>query len=105
MVDCGYGPWYVALLFNLKSKGSNKKQTELRVHSMAYMFATLRNVSCRSELWCTMMVVGPFMKYKHALAFFQLWSRQTRGKARRMKRAVTLVQRFHKQYNLQLWVQ
>lgn len=101
----GYGPWFCALLFNLNPTGNNTKQTELRVHSKADVFATLKNLYSSSDMWVTMMVVGPFYSYKHALSFFQLWSRQTRGRARRLKRAITLLQRYHKKYQLHLWVQ
>jgi hypothetical protein len=105
MSDIGYGPWFVALLFNLNPSGSNKKQTELRIHSMAYVFATIRNMYSETDIWVTMMVIGPFYKYTNALTFFRLWSRQTRGKSRRLKRAITLLKKFHKQYELHLWVQ
>ena len=101
----GYGPWYVALLFNLNPTGANKKQTELRLHSKVDVIANVRNAQSVSDIWVTMMIVGPFYKYTCALTFFRLWSRQTRGKARRLKRAVTLLKHYYKEYNLCLWVQ
>ena len=101
----GYGPWFVALLFNLNPSGSNKKQTEIRVHSKVDRFATIRNMYSKTDIWVTMMIVGPFYKHTEALTFFQLWPRQTRGRARRLKRAVTLLKKYTHQYEIEMWVQ
>ena len=51
------------------------------------------------------MIVGPYFKWKDALGFFNLWSRQTRGKARRLQRGVSLLINYREQYNLWMWVQ
>ena len=98
----GLGPWYVGLFFNI---GSTKKQTELRVHGSIHWFAPFRNLLDERDCWVTMMVIGPFLKWTDAVGFFHLWSRQTRGKARRMKRGITLLKCYKEQYNLNVWIQ
>lgn len=75
------------------------------MHGSIHWFAPFRNLLDERDCWITMMVIGPFFKWDDAVGFFHLWSRQTRGKARRMKRGVTLLKCYEKQYNLVMWVQ
>lgn len=99
----GLGPWYVGLFFNLSE---NKTQTELRVHGSLHWFPLIRNLLDERDHWATIMVVGPFYEWNDALGFHTLWSRQTRGKLRRIRRGITLLRYYRaRHYDIHLWMQ
>lgn len=94
---------YIGLFFNLSE---NKTQTELRVHGSLHWMPLVRNLLDDRDQWVTVMVVGPFLKWREALAFFHLWTRQTRGKARRLRRGITLFNYYRSRgYDLYMWAQ
>lgn len=103
----GLGPWFCALYFNLAD--GPKKQTDLRVHTYPLLFERLmngpRSTSMGGQGWVIIMMVGYFEKWADALAFHTLWSKQTRGKVRRIQRGLDLFNNYTSKYSLKLWAQ
>lgn len=103
----GFGPWFCALYFNL-AKGP-KKQTDLRVHTYPLLFERIMNGpkagSVGGKGWVIIMMIGHFNNWNDAIAFHTLWSKQTRGKNRRIQRGLHLFNNYTKKYGLQMWVQ
>lgn len=107
----GLGPWFCSLYFSLAS--NPKKQTDLRVHTYPLLLERLMNgpkansVGTNSTVggWVLIMVIGYFEQWDDALAFYTLWSKQTRGKTRRIQRGLDLFYRYNKSYKLRMWLQ
>ena len=105
--ECGLGPWFCALYISL-ARGA-KKQTDLRVHTYPILFERLMNgpkaTSTGNDGWALVMMIGHFDYFKDALSFYTLWSKQTRGKLRRIQRGSDLFNTYYKTYELRLWTQ
>lgn len=124
----GLGPWYVSLLFNTSEKC--KKKTHLIAHTLPHLAvdflnkppATLAAAARKRErkqedeeeddgggdenaCWVMMLKVGPFDSWLNSVAFWHLWTCQTRGKTHRLERGIELYHAYGKQYGLRAWAQ
>ncbi|MBX9635990.1 MAG: hypothetical protein K2Q45_00375 [Nitrosomonas sp.] len=57
------------------------------------------------ECWIMILKIGPFNVWSDAVAFLNLWTGKTRGKARRLERGLELYEQYGKEYSLNLWGQ
>lgn len=99
------GPWFCSLFFNTSSEC--KKQTHLEAHTYPHLAedALNRGNTSDKECWITILKVGPFEKWEHALTFRDLWASHTRGKMFRLERGIHLFKTYKDTYNLKLWAQ
>jgi hypothetical protein len=101
----GYGPWFVALLFNPSDK--SKKQTHLLPHTMPHLAIDALNKGHRggNGHWLIMIKVGPFASWSQCVAYAHEWTVRTRGRGRRLERGVELYAQHGQPMGLTMWVQ
>jgi len=99
------GPWFCSLFFNTSSEC--KKQTHLEAHTYPHLAedALNRGNTSDKECWVTILKVGPFEKWEHAVTFRDLWASHTRGKMFRLERGIHLYKQYKDAYNLKVWAQ
>lgn len=103
-MDGGLGPWFCALYCCL-DEGA-KKQTDLRVHTYPVLLERIMNgASNKTQGWVLVLMVGYFERWVDAVAFHTLWSKQTRGKHRRIQRGIDLFHSYQEQHDLRMWTQ
>jgi hypothetical protein len=87
-----------------RHKGS-KRKSAIVVHTYAHRLAAVRNALNASDNWVTIQVVGPFLVYRQAVAFFSLWNKKVRSRASKIQRGFDLLGKYHEKYNLKMWCQ
>lgn len=103
-MDGGLGPWFCALYCCL-DEGA-KKQTDLRVHTYPVLLERIMNgASNKTKGWVLVLMIGYFERWADAVAFHTLWSKQTRGKHRRIQRGIDLFHSYQQKHNLRMWTQ
>jgi len=106
----GYGPWFVALLFNenenypTRHRGS-KRKTDIILHTYVHRIAGIRNSQNENDNWVMLQLVGPFSKYREAHAFQSLWSKKVRNKTVKLQRGLDLLKKYGEKLNLKMWIQ
>lgn len=63
------------------------------------------NATAAAECWIMILKIGPFNVWSDAVAFLNLWTGKTRGKARRLERGLELYEQYAVAYQLNLWGQ
>jgi hypothetical protein len=63
------------------------------------------NATAAAECWIMILKIGPFNVWSDAVAFLNLWTGKTRGKARRLERGLELYEQYGVAYQLNLWGQ
>ena len=63
------------------------------------------NATAAAECWIMILKIGPFNVWSDAVAFLNLWTGKTRGKARRLERGLELYEQYAVAYQLNLWCQ
>jgi hypothetical protein len=133
MLPGGPGPWFCSLLFN--TSDDSKKQTHLIAHTLPHLAVDVLNTekkrkrrrgsvsaaqqqqdeedvedvsavaNATAECWIMILKIGPFNVWSDAVAFLNLWTGKTRGKARRLERGLELYEQYGVAYQLNLWGQ
>jgi len=106
----GYGPWFVALLFNENEKyptrhRGSKRKTDIILHTYAHRIAGIRNAQNENDNWVMMQLIGPFSKFCEANAFQSLWSKKVRNKTVKLQRGLDLLEKYGTELNLKMWIQ
>ena len=98
----GFGPWYVALAFNIAK--NPKKKTLIIVHSSPEWHLQIRNFGEAGDAyWRCAVFVGPFEADRHATTFKELWEKGPRPMKERLLRGIVMCHVYNKTYGTNVW--
>lgn len=98
----GFGPWFVALAFNLAK--NPKRKTHIFVHSSPEWALEVKNsVEAGESLWRNVLCVGPFELSSQAKTFKRLWEGGARPCDDRVTWGLVLCTKYAADYNIHFW--
>lgn len=102
MPSHGFGPWFVALAFNIVA--DPKKKTLILMHTDPdFILKYINRDESGVSAWVTVLTVGPFECDEHAKVFKAKWATGPRPRPDRLTWGTTLCHKYFESLDLSIW--